>query len=80
MTISHRGSSATFLQALCPFRGTIASAYKPDDHYGVINFDEHVIRAGQEVKGASDGTCWKGHVAKVAAHRGEDRPIKVLWN
>ncbi|EZA62495.1 hypothetical protein X777_10125, partial [Ooceraea biroi] len=43
------------LQAV-PFGGTVASTYKPDDHYGVINFDERVIRGGQEVKGARDVT------------------------
>lgn len=57
MTISHRGFSATLFLPLpsISFAQTgNAGAYKPDDHYGVINFDERVIHAGQEVKGAGD--------------------------
>lgn len=57
MTISHRGSSATLPPSPLQPPSLAGSAYKPDDHYDVINFDERVIRAGQEVKGASDDTC-----------------------
>lgn len=50
----------------------VAGAYKPDDHYSVIKFDERVIRVGQEVKGASNvpPQSSRGHVGEVAAPRG----------
>jgi len=84
MTISHRGSSATVFLPLsfpCPFRGFVADAYKPDDHYDVINFDERVIRSGQEVKGASNVPLpsSRGHNGEVAAPReSADRNLAKL--
>lgn len=83
MTISHRVSSATLLlppPSPCPFQG-IAGAYKPDDHYDVINFDERVIHSGQEVKGASNVPLpsSRGHIGEVATRESADRsPTKLI--